>query len=54
MKITNIKKTKNKYQITFDNGEIIKTNDHVIVNSNLLYKKNLSNKELANLKEENE
>ena len=49
MKILNIKKVGNKYKIILDNGEVITANDHVIVNSNILYKKKLTPKELTEL-----
>lgn len=52
MKITNIKKVGNKYKIIFENGEILTANDHVIVNSNILYKKKLTDKELNQIKKE--
>ena len=44
MKILNIKKQKNKYQITLDNNEKISINEHVLINTNILYKKNITNK----------
>ena len=53
MKILNIKKQKNKYQITLDNNEKISINEHVLINTNILYKKNITNKELNQIKEEN-
>lgn len=52
MKIKSIKKIKNKYNIVLENNEIITTNDHVIINNNLLYDKKLTQKELAKIKEE--
>ena len=53
MKILNIKKTKNKYQITLDNNEQILINEHALIDTNILYKKNITNKELNQIKEEN-
>ena len=52
MKIKNIKKVGNKYKIILDTDEVITTNDHVIINSNLLYEKKLSKKELEKIKED--
>ncbi len=53
MKILNIKKQKNKYQITLDNNEKISINEHALINTNILYKKNITNKQLNQIKEEN-
>lgn len=52
MKITNIKKVGNKYKIILENGEILTANDHVIVNSNILYKNKLTDKELKQIKKD--
>lgn len=52
MKIKSIKKIKNKYNIVLDNDEVITTNDHVIINNNLLYDKKLNKKQLDKIKEE--
>ena len=52
MKIKNIKKIGNKYQIILDNNEIITTSDHVIINNNLLYDKKLTKKDLDIIKKE--
>ena len=53
MKILNIKKQKNKYQITLDNNEKISINEHALIDTNILYKKNITNKQLNQIKEEN-
>lgn len=52
MKIINIKKIGNKYKIILDNGDVITTNDHVIVNSNILYQKKITEKQLEQIKTE--
>lgn len=52
MKILNIKKINNKYKIILENGLVITANDHTLVNSNILYKKSLTEKELETLKKE--
>lgn len=52
MKIRNIKKVGNKYKIILDTDEVITTNDHVIINNNLLYEKKLNKKELEKIKED--
>ena len=52
MKILNIKKINNKYKIILENGLVITANDHTLVNSNILYKKSLTEKELEKLKKE--
>ena len=49
MKIRNIKKVGNKYKIILDTDEVITTNDHVIINNNLLYEKKLNKKELEKI-----
>lgn len=52
MKIKNIKKVGTKYKLILDSGEIITTNEHVIINSNLLYTKKITEKQLNKIKEE--
>jgi regulatory protein len=55
MKITNIKKmTSGKYKICFDNGEKLNLNDEVILKNNLLFHKEIDEKEFNNLNNENE
>ena len=42
MKIDKIKKmSNNKYKIYFDDGDVLETYDEVIINTNLLYKKEI-------------
>ena len=52
MKIKNIKKKGNKYQIVLDNGEDLIVNDHVLINNNLLYKNKITAKDLDQIKKE--
>lgn len=52
MKIKNIKKVGTKYKLILDNDEVITINEHVIINSNLLYTKKLTEKQLDKIKEE--
>ena len=55
MKIDKIKKiNSNTYQIVFDDKTKIKTYDEVILKNNLLYKKELDQKEIDNILKENE
>ena len=55
MKIVKIKKLKNnKYQIEFDNNEKIITYDETILKYNLLYKKELSEKEINDIIKSND
>mgnify|MGYP004524939307 CR=1 FL=1 len=55
MKILKYKKiSKNKYKISFDNDETITLYDDVIINYNLLIKKEISEKELTNILIDNE
>ena len=52
MKIKNIKKVGSKYKIVLDTDEVITTNDHVIINNNLLYDKKINQKLLDKIKKE--
>ncbi len=52
MKILNIKKNAGKYQIILENNVTLTTNDQVIINQGLLYKKKLSDKEIKKIEEE--
>lgn len=52
MKITNIKKIGSKYKIILESGEVITTNEHVIINSNILYSKKITEKQLNQIKED--
>ena len=53
MEIKNIKKLKSgKYKIELDNSNKILTYDDVIINNNLLYKKNINNELLENINNE--
>lgn len=52
MKIKNIKKVGTKYKIILNNDEVITTTDHVIINHNLLYDKNLTQKQIDQIKED--
>ncbi len=52
MKIKNIKKKGNKYQIVLDNSEDLIVNDHVLINNNLLYKNKITAKDLDQIKKE--
>lgn len=54
MKIEKISKTKSgKYILEFDNNEKIKTYDEVILNNNLLYKKEISSELLNEIEKDN-
>lgn len=54
MKIEKIKKMSNdKYKITFEEGESLTTYDEVIINNNLLYKKDIDNNLYEKMLEEN-
>lgn len=51
MQIKNIKKKGSEYLIVLDN-EILKVNEEVLINNNILYNKKLSNKDIKKIKEE--
>lgn len=55
MEITNYKKVKNsQYEITFENGTTIFLYEDTIIKYNLLFHKNISEKELGNIIKEND
>lgn len=54
MKIKQIKKQSDKYKIVLENNEIITTYDEVILKNNILYKKDLDDKIINEIKKENE
>jgi len=48
------KKTKDKYQLFLDNGEVLDTYEDVILKNNLLYNKDLNNDSYENITKDNE
>lgn len=54
MKIITIKKTNNKYKITLENGETISTYDEIILKTNILYTKEITEEQLKTITKENQ
>lgn len=55
MNIKNIRKLNNgKYKVTFDNGKTLNLHDEVILDNNLLYKKEINQESLERINNDNE